>query len=130
MRPDTDGLHAEVGADGCKLRNTGAKHMPAITLFILTAGCEARTDLASPKRGPGGSDERTAARHNGLSSPRQTPCTLCALCSKGYGKASAMLGRALDCLKNRPGKRARKLDESGALAHCTRVESSKPVYGE
>ena len=67
MRPDTDGLHAEVVADGCKLRNTGAQQTPAIALLTLTAGCEARTDLiASSKGGPGGSDEKTATRHNGL----------------------------------------------------------------
>ena len=80
-------MHAEVVADGCKLRNTGAQQTPAIALLTLTAGCEARTDLASPKRGPGGSNERPAARHNGLSSPRQTPCTLVLLgnCSgSGY----------------------------------------------
>eukprot|EP00976_Prorocentrum_cordatum_P106638 1194493-Prorocentrum_minimum.AAC.1 len=47
--------------------------MPAIAL-TLKAGCEARNDLASPRRGPGGSDERTAARHNGLLSPRKTNC--------------------------------------------------------
>ena len=103
MRPDTDGLHAEVVADGCKLRNTGAKHTPAIALLTLTAGCEARTDLASPKRGPGGSNERPAARHNGLSSPRQTPCTLVLLgnCSgSGYPGQRSNVKKCMRVIKD------------------------------